>query len=481
MKTHGTEARRYRICLIVDHPMRDLDGMTLLASELAGRDAEVFLVPMYEAQEVFTLAPDMVLVNYVRFANAGFVEACDRLGITVGVLDTEGGVRQDLDEYAAQVAPFVKRVRLYCVWGRAQFAALDRGAGLTPGALQATGCPRYDWAIEPWRNAIARPAGMSDPSILINTNFPILRPRFQSRQREIEQNVAGMGYERDRVLRFIEESEHARAEVIAAVVELARALPSVAIILRPHPFEDRHTYDEAFAAHANVRIEQSGPVFEWIRYSRLVVHFNCSTAIDSMLLGVEAVHLDWIDAPQLSQPTSAGVSQRVRSVGELIDLARRAVAGDSLTVSPELTAARRSAIEEYFVDDDGRAALRVADAILAVLVRSAARPTPGWRYAVRALKAQGSLRAATKYIVSAIAGASMVQRLRRASVRLAAESKRFSVADVASIVRRLGAVHLVYADIEVGLSPGPDTSMPHLTEMRSVRIARREAAQRAAR
>jgi surface carbohydrate biosynthesis protein len=476
-----------RVCLVVDHPARDLDGLTLLGVELANRSIEVFLVPMYEMNEVFSLAPDLVLVNYVRFANARFVRACRAVGIAVGVLDTEGGVRQDMEEYARQVAAYTKHVQLYCVWGRAQYDALDRGAGLMRGALHATGCPRYDWTAEPWRDSIARPANLADPMILVNTNFPVARPRFQSRDREIA-DLMGMGYDRQAILDVIQQAEHARSEVIRATATLAREFPAATIILRPHPFEDRRTFEEELAAHSNVRVEQSGPVFQWIRHARLVVHFNCSTAIDSMLLGVEAVHLNWIDAPLLTQPVAAAVSHRVDSMNELVALAARALKAEPIPVPPELAATRRSVIEQYFFEGDGRSSVRVADAIVDLLSRIRPRSSSGLRYTAHVFRALGrgsagaggSLGAAAKYGIAAIGGAAVFDGLRRRlGKRGPVEAKAFSVADVAAIVRRLDSVK-GHRSVDVGVAGWANSTMPHLTGMRSIRLTPVAVEQRAA-
>jgi len=89
----NTKNMKYKICLIVDNPLRDLDGMVLLSMHLAERGADVYLVPMYtQGYEVPAICPDFVLMNYARTANAELIKAYSRAGIVVGVLDTEGGI-----------------------------------------------------------------------------------------------------------------------------------------------------------------------------------------------------------------------------------------------------------------------------------------------------------------------------------------------------------------------------------------------------
>src|SRR5947209_3853535 len=104
-----------RVCLLVDHPLRDLDGLLLVAGHLAAAGTEVFLVPMYQKHEVWLLRPDLVLVNYLRHAHASFLKTCLAGGIQVAVLDTEGGVR-DFSGFSAEVEPYLPGISLYCVW-----------------------------------------------------------------------------------------------------------------------------------------------------------------------------------------------------------------------------------------------------------------------------------------------------------------------------------------------------------------------------
>jgi hypothetical protein len=52
------------VCLIVDNPLRDLEGLVLLGRQLAIRGAKVTLVPMYE--QGFDVPALLVLMNYPR-------------------------------------------------------------------------------------------------------------------------------------------------------------------------------------------------------------------------------------------------------------------------------------------------------------------------------------------------------------------------------------------------------------------------------
>src|SRR6185312_721386 len=151
---------KLHVCLIVDNPLRDLEGLVLLGRELAARDVRVTLVPMYDqGSDVPALRPDLVLLNYTRPNNADLIKAYKRKGILVGVLDTEGIGGKNADQFAEMVksAGCTDIVDLYCVWGHAQHEAFLKRGTVAADLLHATGCPRYDFCAEPWRGALPKP------------------------------------------------------------------------------------------------------------------------------------------------------------------------------------------------------------------------------------------------------------------------------------------------------------------------------------
>lgn len=86
-----------RVALIVDNPLRDLPGMVLVALWLCQRGITCYLVPSNLQNEIWSLVPDFVLLNYLRTVNEDFAHQLAEAGIHFGVLDTEGGVFTNLD------------------------------------------------------------------------------------------------------------------------------------------------------------------------------------------------------------------------------------------------------------------------------------------------------------------------------------------------------------------------------------------------
>ena len=438
-----------RVCLVVDHPLRDLDGLVLLGAHLASRGIEVFLVPMYDKHEVWLLRPDFVLLNYLRYAHSGFVKACQAVGVDVGVVDTEGGERIDFGMFATLVEPFMPGVRLYCVWGRAQYKALEMNARRHGVVLEDTGSPRYDFAVAPWSAALPPVDAGTGPMILVNTNFRLLNSRFRTVEQEIVE-VIHAGYSEATARRIIDQSREAWTAMLEAIGTLACGFPQARVVVRPHPFENPRLLEEACSQWANVQVRQEGTVFAWIHRASVIVHHNCSTAVESVMSGREPIMPDWFDAPDLYQPASAAVSHRVKSPGELEATVGRILAGEVLPESLALERVRSDTIADFFHANDGRSSERVADAIERVLTSQppsthGARADNFWKL-VRIGRPRERLQRAAVLALGSALYRRIRDGLRRSPTRRA---KHFDVAQVQGLVERLGRIEPKFSGLVV--------------------------------
>jgi len=357
---------RYKVCLIVDNPLRDLDGLVLLAWHLANRNTEVFLVPMYFREEVFHIKPDLVLVNYARYANHDFISQCGCYGILVGVLDTEGGVILNWKIYQDNVAKYVEHVDFYCVWGQKQYEALSGNTAFKGITMKATGCPRYDFCVSPWNDAQQKIPFDSNKMVLVNTNFPIAIPRYNTAEKEVRELVAN-GYEEKYAYDLLSQNRFALGEVVKTVKHLAAVFPGITFVIRPHPFENDVFYKREFADSGNVEIHREGPVFPWIRKSITLLHLNCSTAFDAIMQNVEPVYMDWIKVPLLRQEASFQISYSAGSLQEVEDMLKGLTNGKRLQADESKKRVRESLIKEYFHSADGKCSERVSDVIIEIL------------------------------------------------------------------------------------------------------------------
>ena len=56
-----------KVAIIIDNPLRDLEGLVLLAASLATKHIEVYLIGMYDQDfDVIANNIDLVVFNYLR-------------------------------------------------------------------------------------------------------------------------------------------------------------------------------------------------------------------------------------------------------------------------------------------------------------------------------------------------------------------------------------------------------------------------------
>ena len=401
-----------RIGFIVDHPKRDLPGGAMLAHALASRGAETVLVPLYEqAVDVPLLGLDGLVINYARPANIDLVRGYADTGLPVWVLDTEGGVLADdgantPDRLAAYVrdSGWGQLLAGYFFWGQTLHDAFVRHSGMRPQQLHVSGCPRFDWAAPQWRDLLRTPrSGYT----LINANFPLVNPLFvRSPEAELDALVSA-GWQRDYVIDLIADSRRILDNYLQAISRLAADQPQRHFLVRPHPFENADRYRQAFAGLSNVEVDGSGSVLNVIHNADCVLHLNCGTSIEAVMLDKLPVSMEFLNTALMSRHASlpSRISHPVHSEGELaLLLEHLPEARAGFDFGPRY----QSMIQPWFHHNDGLAAQRVAEVLLAALdgrpsarpsvrrslVASRRAPRPGQRLQAALANLTGSLAAA---------------------------------------------------------------------------------------
>lgn len=456
--------KRSRVCLIVDNPLRDLDGLVLLGLQLARRGVDAWLVPMYEQSfDVRAVDADLVLVNYVRANNLDHVMAYRREGIRVGVLDTEGVGGKTPAEFAALVAASggAAAVDLYCVWGVAQQQALVEVGAVPEDRIQVTGCPRYDYCAPPWKNALPLPAE-APGYVLVNTNFPIINPRFSGGADNEMANAVKAGFSREFAESYVRDARVAHAGMLALMDTILARWPGQRFILRPHPFESHECY-RTLERHANFALRQEGTSVEWLNQARALLHLNCSTAVEAAMLGKPALSPAWLDTPALHVPGPSSVSRLAASPEALLE-ALDSVLCSSTPEDDRQTRQPLQALRALYHHIDGHAAERVADAIVSALSQPFnpnAGPAP--RLKSRAVLAtRGLLGHAMATKLAGLREPGSELRRRRAKI--------FDIEQVKSLVRRLQACSPQGTEVQVQAMGPVNLQRPRLASQVSIRL-----------
>jgi len=372
-------ARPPRIGLIVDHPKRDLPGNVLVCHELSRRGVESYLIPLYEQQiDAPLLKLDAIVVNYARSNNFSLVESYARAGTAVYVLDTEGGVLADRGHSTpTSLARYIREsgysrvLSGYLFWGRELWQAFVRDGAIPAERLHVTGCPRFDFLAPNWRQVL-KPARTGH--ILINTNYPAVNSRFTGRAQDDRAAIKSSGYADDYIEQLLVDTRKIMKGMIDTVNRLAEDFPSQQFVVRPHPFENETVYHQAFAGRINVVVDGSGGVFEALYGAKALLHLNCGTSIEAMMLGIIPYALEFLNTDHLLKHASlpSRVSRAVHSYEELASF----VAADGSDPKFNCADRYREIAEPYFHSSDGRAVERVADVLLNDLHTATVSPAP---------------------------------------------------------------------------------------------------------
>ena len=453
-----------KVCLIVDNPLRDLDGLVLLAATLAVQGVDCYLVPMYEQGfDVMAIKPDLVVSNYIRDNNRDLLVSYKKLGIRLLILDTEGAagrVAEDFAEMVARMSPG-DLVDAYCVWGDERYAALQRRAVIPETRLHLTGCPRFDYCAPQWRNALAM-VDIDDGYLLFNTNFPLVNPRF----------VDGSSAERDTLIRVWKDVDYVDAVLrdariafdgmLAAVDATAARFPSSQIVVRPHPFESVLAYERAID-RPNVSVRQEGTSLQWIARSSALIHQNCSTAVEATMLDREPLSLEWLSTEALRVKGPAEVSRPIASQQQLEDTLARIINGTGVPAVSEIDEARATTVGALFHANDGRSCARVAAVILDCLDAPSSRPAG----------AGESARGTTIRVARGLLGHRVSSRMRGLNAKRAERlrAKRFSTEQVSSLLQRLAAC-AAWTQPPTAAPASPATcAAPHMCSGHTVRVS----------
>ncbi len=380
-----------KIGLILDNPRRDFGGIALLAYQFLKRRHDVFVIPMYDqGYDVPLLGLDAVIVNYARTSNLDFIRSYKAMGITVIVLDTEGGIFPESGDGSPEF--WAKRfhsigasdyVDYYLFWGEHTYAAFKEHSGMAEDRMRVTGCPRYDLCDPKWRKVLHYPRS---GHILINLNFPSINPWwgraeyskterrmiFHSAFEEISNVAKIVNVDVNRALPLEQERMRVLNEYVRVIDEIAARNPARSFVIRPHPFENVKIYRDVFADRRNVTVDSFGEVTHVISQAEFVIHLNCSTSVETRLLGKLPVSLEFLNSERLRVNISlpSQISHPVRSLEGLDEIIKdqNRKARDRLTDK-----AAHDYIYPWFFECDGNAAERVA-----ALVSEIVQPRAGF-------------------------------------------------------------------------------------------------------
>ena len=303
---------------------------------------------------------------------------------------------------------------------------------MKPDQLHLTGCPRFDFAAARWRALLdGEPKGY----LLVNANFPAVNSRFTGKPEMERETMIRGGWDAAYIDRLLADLKQVFANYLTEIDRLAAARPDRTILVRPHPFEREEAYRAVLSRHGNVVVEGAGSVLDRIRNAAAVIHLNCGTAVESVLLGKLPLQLDYLNTPMTAEHATlpARVSRSVGSFNELLDSIDDL---DRETARFDFAGVHAADIEMFFHLNDGLAAERVAEVLTnAPKLR---QPYVSLLATMKGTRSNPSFGQIAKGVASALLGSATTERL-RSQFNSARRDKRIEPAYVARLLDRIAS------------------------------------------
>jgi surface carbohydrate biosynthesis protein len=269
-----------RITIPVEIFVREFNSKLYLSLKLAEAGHDVYLGKSTSINSSFDIIdPD------IHISNLSYVERllADKVRAKIALLDSEGAFYTSESHYSDRIsAERLDGVDYYFAWGN-NTAKIARGNSAET-EIYTTGNPRFDLLQPPLREIYQKESKSMRETygdyILVNTNFAI--PNHQT-----------CSNPPSNVLNYSEESYSADKDIFTEfldmITSLRSSLPEQNIVVRPHPGENHSTYTKRFEDYNNVHVKHEGNVRKWICGSQMVIHNNCTTGVESVLLNKPVV------------------------------------------------------------------------------------------------------------------------------------------------------------------------------------------------
>lgn len=353
--------KKIRIGIIIDNPKRDLEHMTLVSCKLAKKGFMVFMIPMYKQRYFISrYRLDLILLNYLRFNNINSFIDYINLGTSVAVLDTEGTAGKDEFEFIKFISGtrYTNLIDLYLFWGSKQLEIARKYLKIDNRRLISTGSPKIDILIKPWVETLKK-TQINPGFILINTNFPLVNPKFSFKKKDELKNLIKVGFDVETAQSIISDNLKSFQGMISFIKFISIKVSKEFFVVRPHPFENPDIYRSLFNNFKNIKIVHEGAANYWIKNSKCLLHVNCSTAIESVILGKKAFSLEWLNSKYTFRPLPTEVSHKIFNQNEIFEILSKNLYKSTSKLNQDIS----NFICNSFGYLDGKNSQRVADAI----------------------------------------------------------------------------------------------------------------------
>ena len=183
-----------------------------------------------------------------------------------------------------------------------------------------TGYPSFDLSLPKYKDyhAALKPKVLGSGYILINSNFASVNGYT------VEENLEGcpdMSPETLEAIKKTYENESNKFSSFKTWLNiLAQIFPNERFVIRPHPVEKDGGYKDLVDGFSNVEIQRSGNANQAISGAKLVIHNDCTTALQSYLMNKPVISFAHSNHEPVHAFWALEFGAQPRSIEEAIEL-----------------------------------------------------------------------------------------------------------------------------------------------------------------
>jgi len=354
------------LCAIpMETAARELDGVLYLALNLVKRSTPC-LIGERMVNRIVRTHPEPVIYFDIDHDKEFSRQVLDKGGKVIN-LHPEGINMFDAPSILSSFIDNIDSASAMCVWGQAQADLVAENVEEQYRArVQATGYPSFDLASSRFagyyqNREIVDKYGRD--YILINTNFTYGNNSMGlERWLDVVCRADNLGYfQQEQHRKFVYDLAQYQTTLVSAFVEMARTLserfPDKWIIFRPHPSENVRFYSEAFAAAGNIAVTNQGSVRSWLATSGPVIHHDCTTGVEALLMDKYVINYRPIFQPGVAAPIPALVGAVAETPARVIELI------EAGAPSPDFIREQLQTVAPYFATVNGNASRTLAELV----------------------------------------------------------------------------------------------------------------------
>ncbi|MCI5197471.1 MAG: hypothetical protein D3919_14885 [Candidatus Electrothrix sp. AW5] len=323
------------LILPIETKVREFHGKMFFSYLVALRGGKIIVGEQEQLWRYADLFPPGVYIDKsVAATRIDWFRQLEKAGHQVVSWDEEGLIYFSAEVYQKLrlTEETLKRAELFFCWGECQKEAVVANFPQFRDKVHVCGNPRFDLLRKEYR-AIFQPGADAltkkyGSILLINTNFSFFN-HFRSKN-QLKSMLACYPLAKEKSfmdgwMRYHEDGFNAFRDLLPA---LSKKYSDHTIVIRPHPSENHEIWSRLTDHFANVVVNAQGNVHEWILASDLLLHDNCTTAVEAFILGVAPFNFRKKRLEQYDNFLPRILSHCVTTKEELLTGFDKALAGD---------------------------------------------------------------------------------------------------------------------------------------------------------